>query len=342
VSPSSRRNWRILCGTFMLVGLAYVVVGYLAGDSPAEKAGGEEKSGDNSKCYVCHAGMKTEELTTNHLAAAVTCDSCHGPSIEHMHDEMLMTEPDLLFGRQEVVKMCLKCHEGHENLKKVEEFRKEWTARMRPNGRNITDDSVCTDCHGTHNLANETGAEVQDEQQAEWQAAFNGSDLAGWEPADGSSWKVKMGRIYGTPQAEAKADSLWTEAEYEDFLMAITFRVEKPVDAGIWVRGEAARVEILQSDKPNAYSGSVLVPQNGLALVNPRSDLLDDGGWNTISVKVEGDRVQVWLNAEEIGAVRTGGPTSGKIGLYVAGKGGEFCVREVQIQKLKKSQKSDG
>ena len=104
----------------------------------------------------------------------------------------------------------------------------------------------------------------------------------------------------------------------------------------------AARVEILQSDKPNAYSGSVLVPQNGLALVNLRSDLLDEGGWNTISVKVEGDRVQVWLNAEEIGAVRTGRPTSGRIGLYVAGKGGEFCVREVQIQKLKKSQKSDG
>jgi len=326
----------------MVVGLVCVMVGCLAGDSQAEKTGGEEKSGGNSKCYVCHAGMKTEELTTNHLAMEVTCDACHGPSIEHMHDEMLMTEPDLLFGRQEVVKMCRKCHEGHENPDAVEAFRKEWAGRIRPNGRNITDDAVCTDCHGTHNLANEIGAEIQDGQEAEWQAAFNGSDLAGWKPSDGSSWKVKLGRIYGVASAGGKGGSLWTEAEYEDFLLAVTFRVERPIDAGIWVRGDSskpgARVEILQSDKPHAYSGSLSVPDKGLALVNLRSDLLDDGGWNTISIKVEADRVQVWLNAEEIGAVRTGGPTKGRIGLYVADKGGEFCVREVQIQKLHKSQ----
>ena len=348
MGSSSRSNWRISYGMFMVVGLICVLVGCLAGNSQAEKTGGQEKSGGNSKCYVCHAGMKTEELTTNHLAIDVTCDSCHGASIEHMHDEMLMTEPDLLFGRQEVVKMCRHCHKHHENPQAVEAFRKEWTARMRPNGRNITADSVCTDCHGTHNLANETGAEVQDGREAEWLAAFNGSDLSGWKATGGSSWKVKMGRIYGTPPAEAKGGSLWSEDEYEDFLMAITFRVEKPVDAGIWVRGDGdkptARVEILQSDRPNAYSGSVLVPQKGLVLVNLRSDLLDDGGWNTISVKAEGDRIHVWLNAEEIGAVHTAGPTKGKIGLYVAGnaagKAGEFCVREVQIQKLAKSDKS--
>ncbi len=345
MGSSSRSNWRISYGTFAVVGLVCVVVGCLAGDSQAEKTAGEEKSGGNSKCYVCHAGMKTEELTTDHLAMEVTCDSCHGPSIEHMHDEMLMTEPDLLFGRSQVVSLCAKCHNGHENPEAVAEFRKEWTARMRPNGRNITTDSVCTDCHGTHNLANETGAEIQDEQEAEWQAAFNGSDLTGWKPSDGSSWKVKLGRIYGTPPAGAKAVSLWTEAEYEDFLLAVTFRVERPVDAGIWVRGDnskpGARVEILQSDKPYAHSGSVFVPKKGLALTNLRSGLLDDGGWNTFSIKVEADRVQVWLNAEEVGAVQTGGPTKGKIGLYVGGKGGQFCVREVQIQKLKKSQNSE-
>jgi hypothetical protein len=69
--------------------------------------------------------------------------------------------------------------------------------------------------------------------------------------------------------------------------------------------------------------------------------LLDEGGWNTISIKAEGDRVQVWLNAEEIGAVRTGGPTKGKVGLYAGGKGGQFCVREVQIKKIEKSEKSE-
>ena len=88
----------------------------------------------------------------------------------------------------------------------------------------------------------------------------------------------------------------------------------------------------------------MLAPGNGLILVNLRGDLLDREGWNTISAKLESDRVQVWLNGEEIGAVRTGGPTKGKIGLYIekqgagprprGGEAAEFCVREVQIQKL--------
>ena len=53
------------------------------------------------------------------------------------------------------------------------------------------------------------------------------------------------------------------------------------------------------------------------------------------------DRQWVWLNVEEVGAVRTNCPTKGKIGLYVAGEGGQFCVREVQIQKLVKSEISE-
>lgn len=324
-------------------GLGFVLVICMAGRLQAEKVE-EEKSGGNSKCYVCHAGMKTEELTTDHLAMDVTCDKCHGPSIEHMHDEMLMTEPDILIGRSQVVTLCTKCHGGHENPDKVEAFRREWAARIRPNGRNISDYSVCTDCHGTHNIANKVGAEIEQEQEEQWVAAFNGSDLSGWKASGGSSWKVRMGRLYGTPSGEGKPASLWSDAEYSDYLMAITFRVDRPVEAGVWVRGDVSkagvRVEILRSGESKVYSGSVRVAEKGLALVNLRSDLLDEGGWNTLSIRVEGDRVQVWLNAEEIGAVRTGGPTRGKIGLYVSGKGGEFCVREVQVRKLDNSEKS--
>ena len=41
----------------------------------AEESRTEKPSG-NSKCYVCHPAMKTEELTVNHLEMGVTCDSC--------------------------------------------------------------------------------------------------------------------------------------------------------------------------------------------------------------------------------------------------------------------------
>jgi hypothetical protein len=69
---------------------------------------------------------------------------------------------------------------------------------------------------------------------------------------------------------------------------------------------------------------------------------VDHEGWNTLSVKIEGDRIQVWLNGEEIGVVRVTGAGKGKIGLYIEGqptsKSSELSIREVQIQQLRKAE----
>jgi hypothetical protein len=327
-----------------------------------------EKTGGNSKCYVCHPDLKTEELTTSHLAMDITCTECHGLSTEHMHDEMLMTQPDLLFGRAEVNKMCSNpsCHKpGGERIVygladhdpvAVEAFFEKWHGRIRPNGRAATHDSVCTDCHGTHNITKPINTS-EDGQAAEWITAFSGRDLAGWQPSGSASWTVERGRIIVKPGANGEGGVLWTKAEYEDYLLAVTFQATWPIHAGIWLRGigseqgseQGARIEIFDSEKPIAFTGSVCVQGKGLALVNLREDLVDREGWNTLSVKVEGDRIQVWLNGEEIGVVRVTGPGKGKIGLYIEGqhpadllrkskrrgsKSAELSVREVLIKQL--------
>jgi len=148
------------------------------------------------------------------------------------------------------------------------------------------------------------------------------------------------------PGANGKGGVLWTKNEYEDYLLAVTFQAAWPIHAGIWLRGtgakqvseRGARIEIFEKPKPMAFTGSVWVQGKGLALVNLREDLVDREGWNTLSVRVEGDRIQVWLNGEEIGVVRVTGPAKGKIGLYIEGqnasKSAELSVREVLIQRL--------
>jgi len=334
-----------------LIAAIIIVAGLLTICSGEESQA--EKPNENSKCHVCHPGMKTEEISTIHVEMDVSCDVCHGPSTEHMHDEMLMTEPDLLFGRSEVQKMCSNpsCHkpggdrevygrQDHKNPEAVEAFFEKWTGRMRPNGRAVTHDSVCTDCHGTHNISKPLETKPGDEQQAEWAAAFNGSDLLGWKTSDGSHWKVQSGRIVGTAGTNGKGSTLWTETIYENYLLAITFRATWPVHAGICLRGTETktgpRIEIF--DSAPAYTGSVFIPEKGLALTNIREDLVDRESWNTISARVEDDKVQVWLNGEEIGSVRGIQPERGKIGLYIEkhpdSKTAEFSVREVLIQKL--------
>ena len=350
---NTRTNLYLAGGILVFAAFAWVFTVCSADESQAEKTDG------NSKCYVCHPDLKTEELTTSHLEMDVTCDECHGLSTEHMHDEMLMTQPDLLFGRSEVNKMCSNpsCHKpgaersvyglaDHMDPVAVDAFFKKWRGRMRPNGRAVTHDSVCTDCHGTHNITKPINPS-EDERAAEWIAAFNGRDLAGWQPSGSASWTVKRGRIIARPGANSKGGVLWTKAEYEDYLLAVTFQATWPVHAGIWLRGagskSSTRIEIFDSKKPIAFTGSVLVQGKGLALVNLREDLVDRQGWNTLSVRVEGDRIQVWLNGEEIGVVRVTGPAKGKIGLYIEGqptsKSSELSIREVQIQKLRKAER---
>jgi hypothetical protein len=340
-------------GMLALVAFICVFAVCFAGQSQADTSTGEKPSG-NSKCYVCHPGLKTEELTTVHLDMDVTCDGCHGPSIEHMHDEMLMTEPDLLFGRSEVNKMCSNplCHKAgsdrqiygfqdHMDPAAVKAFYEKWQGRTRPNGRAITHDSVCTDCHGTHNLDKPIDTKSE-EQPADWITAFNGRDLAGWRSSGSGSWAVKRGQIVGTLTAKGEGGDIWTEDVYEDFLLAVTFRATWPIHAGIWLRSEhGPRIEIihaLKADKLSAFTGSVWIKGKGTVLVNLREDFLDREGWNTISVNVRGDRVQVWLNGEEIGAVRTTGPAKGRIGLHIEksadSKTGQFSVREVLVQRL--------
>jgi len=310
-----------------------------------ETASEKSSSGSNTLCYVCHIDLQTEKITTTHLDQAVTCDECHGPSAHHMHDEMLMTKPDVLFGRAEVDQMCKRCHQPHKNQQAVEAFRKEWSGRTRPNGRAVTAESICTDCHGTHNIVKKMGTESEEELLTDWTPLFNGQNLDNWQHAGKASWTVKRGSIVATAGPKGQGGDLWTKAAYQNYLLAVTFRVTWPIHAGIWLRAAARepgpRIEIFESREPMAFTGSVWVPGKGIALANMRQDLLDPESWNTISVKVQADRIQVWLNAEEVGAVRVIAPGKGKIGLHLesdlACEGAELQVREVLVQRLGES-----
>jgi hypothetical protein len=350
---SNRRTNLFLWGITLVVFVCVLSLCFAA-EPQAQKSDGE-KAGGNSKCYVCHPALKTEDITTIHLDMGITCDECHGPSIEHMHDEMLMTKPDLLFGRSEVQKMCSNpmCHkpgddrqiydrQDHKDQAAVKAFHEKWLNRVRPNGRFISLNAVCTDCHGTHNIVRDLEAESEEKK---WITAFNGRDLTGWQPSGAASWTINRSLIVGEPDTNGRGGTLWTDAVYEDFLLTVTFRAAWPIHAGIWLRGTGSergpRIEIFEDRQASAFTGSVWVAGKGLALVNLREDLVDRESWNTISVKVEGKRVQVWLNGEEVGAVQATGPAKGKIGLHIESnpkyKSAKLYVREVLIRKLGRS-----
>ena len=107
---------------------------------------------NNGLCLVCHLDFDDDPIAADHLRRGITCAHCHGKSTAHMHDETMMTSPDILHGRTEVKQMCYRCHKAHRNPQEVEIFRQKWLGRKRENGRSITADSTCTDCHGLHTI----------------------------------------------------------------------------------------------------------------------------------------------------------------------------------------------
>ncbi len=124
-------------------------------DRPLLFDSGEES--DNSSCMVCHIDFEEELIARVHLEAGITCMACHGDSLSHRSDEFNITRPDVIWGRAEIEPFCRQCHLQHQHPDKVEAYRKEHLSRRRENGRYVSVDSPCTDCHGKHAITTGEG-----------------------------------------------------------------------------------------------------------------------------------------------------------------------------------------
>lgn len=140
----------ILCAAAVVTAATLYATGLAQDEPPAAPTLPTFGQADNSLCMVCHIDFQEEELTVKHLAKGITCAACHGACVAHMHDEMLNTKPDILYGRAEIDGFCRPCHLTHKDPDKVQAFRDEWAGQHRPSGRYIAEDSPCTDCHGMH------------------------------------------------------------------------------------------------------------------------------------------------------------------------------------------------
>jgi ribosomal protein L40E len=110
-----------------------------------ERGPSADPLGPNAACYVCHMAFVREELSKTHLAAKVTCIRCHGLSAKHANDEDIgATKPDRVFAREQVNRMCRRCHSTHDVPPEAVIAR--WLEQR------LTESPVCTDCHGAHRL----------------------------------------------------------------------------------------------------------------------------------------------------------------------------------------------
>lgn len=99
---------------------------------------------DNSRCHVCHFTYQDEPLSVVHAKAGIGCERCHGPSDAHCSDEDNITPPDVMFPEAKIGPFCKTCHDLTRMTHNAEAMQAHGAASA---------DTVCTDCHGKHQLA---------------------------------------------------------------------------------------------------------------------------------------------------------------------------------------------
>jgi len=166
---------------------------------------------------------------------------------------------------------------------------------------------------------------------------FNGKDLTGWEADGNAKWVVEDGVLVGTQGDNNAPGDLFTTASYGDFELKSTWRVEWPCNTGIWFRFQspqkAYQADILEYKNPVCYAGSLYCPGKLFLAMNTDKELVNRDGWNTMTVRAEGDHLQIWLNNRQVADVHDNTSDSGRIGFQVH-PGAQFGPMKVMIREL--------
>ena len=141
---------------------------------------------------------------------------------------------------------------------------------------------------------------------------FNGKDLTGWELFGSMRVSVdEEGNLVTQNGEDLKYGYLGTREYYKDFDLTVEFKQESNGNAGLFfhsfvhggyksnvVNGWQCEVAPKNCDTGGIYESYgrgwlVQIPDE-------KETILKEGEWNTLRLRVEGDKVETWLNGQEM------------------------------------------
>ncbi|WP_247232715.1 DUF1080 domain-containing protein [Telluribacter sp. SYSU D00476] len=134
---------------------------------------------------------------------------------------------------------------------------------------------------------------------------FNGKNLSGWKVVGTEKWYVDKGELVCESGPDKGYGYLATDKYYKNFDMTAQFKQEAEGNSGIFFRStfEGTKVTGWQVEvaPPNHDTGGIYESYGREWLVKipeEKEKILKYGDWNTMRIRVEGDRVQTWLNGQ--------------------------------------------
>ena len=168
---------------------------------------------------------------------------------------------------------------------------------------------------------------------------FNGKNLTGWKaPAENIWWLVNDGLLQVRSGPEKKGSILWTEKEYENFVIELEFKFgEGTVDSGVHLRNEdQIQIGISGSLKRDMTASPYIAGKGYPVEATGVKELLKPSDWNHMRIEVRGMEYVCWLNGKKVMTYTSDtGLAKGPIGLQLHG-GRDMAIdyREIKLAEL--------
>ncbi|GHD23450.1 ThuA domain-containing protein [Streptomyces galbus] len=177
-------------------------------------------------------------------------------------------------------------------------------------------------------------------------ALFDGGSLDGWRQAGPGSFTLSED---GTLTSTGGMGLLWyADRGFGSYSLKLDWKTAGDDNSGVFVGfppsddpwsavDHGYEVQIDATDVPEKTTGSVYGFRSADLKKRDRA-LNPPGEWNTYEIRVEGERLRVWLNGVKINDFTNTDParslTDGHIGLQNHGAGDEVSFRNVRIKEL--------
>jgi hypothetical protein len=137
------------------------------------------------------------------------------------------------------------------------------------------------------------------------ESLFNGKDLTGWKVYGTEKWYVEEGLLVCESGPDKKYGYLATERFYKNFDLKLEFKQEANGNSGVFFRStiEGTKISGWQCEvAPQGKDTGGIYESYGRGwlkqIPDEKENILKPGEWNKMRIRVEGDRVQTWLNGE--------------------------------------------
>lgn len=181
-------------------------------------------------------------------------------------------------------------------------------------------------------------------QEAGWQSLFNGADLDGWTIHGTEKWYVENDKLVCESGTDKEYGYLATNKKYKDFHLKLEFKQESDGNSGVFFRSSLDGTIIsgwqVEVAPPGHDTGGIYESYGRgwlIQIPEEKEDILKEGEWNTLEIKVFEDRVTTWLNGVQMVdfSDETIGNADGVIALQIHSGGGiKVLWRNILLREL--------